>query len=230
MALDKDIVVMGDIHGDWWKLNPFINKKRPKIILCCGDFGYWPRIPDEQKNPKYPKAPKIPKVPDGSKLYFCDGNHEDHESLALLEDNEVYPNCFYMKRGSTLTLPDGRVVLFVGGAESIDKDTRTQGYDWFPQEELNYGDVCKILEAQIKADIVISHTAPVEFFYLSGMSWFGKMQDWSRKGLSHIFQAVQPSLWYCGHFHIYETGYTLGCRWTVLEHCRQNRWWEYLRC
>lgn len=38
------IVVTGDIHGEFSKLNDLINKKRPELILCCGDFGYWPKF------------------------------------------------------------------------------------------------------------------------------------------------------------------------------------------
>ena len=136
-----------------------------------------------------------------------------------------------MKRGSTLTLPDGRVVLFMGGAMSIDKESRCQGVDWFPEEDLTYSDVFKVMEAETKADIVISHTCPKDFFYLRGMEWHRKMKDWARTGLEYVRQTAEPDLWYCGHFHFYQTGYTLGCRWTVLS-CIQygGKWWEYLRC
>ena len=38
----KKIIIMGDVHADFGSLNQFLNKKRPDIILQCGDFGRWP--------------------------------------------------------------------------------------------------------------------------------------------------------------------------------------------
>lgn len=40
---------------------------------------------------------------------------------------EVAPGVIYQPSGSTLTLPDGRVVLFLGGAKSVDWPLRTGG-------------------------------------------------------------------------------------------------------
>ena len=46
--------------------NNLINKKKPDIILVCGDFGWWPKF--------YP----IDKLkPQDTKIYWCPGNHED---------------------------------------------------------------------------------------------------------------------------------------------------------
>ena len=227
--IDRDIIVMGDTHGFWYCVNPFINTKRSKIFLQCGDFGYWPRWKDEVKNPNYPQKKKVPKVPKGSKLYFCDGNHEDHEMLREAEDNELYPNVFYMSRGSTLTLPDGRVVLFMGGALSIDKEGRNWGIDWFPQEQISYSDIHD-LDRDMRIDIVISHTCPREFEMIGNDT---KMSDCNRMALSYILHHYRPTLWYFGHWHRYTTGFYKYCRWTALDMFHnpgyQSRNWEYLR-
>ena len=138
MNLIGKTIVMGDVHGDHGRLNAFINKKQPKMILQCGDFGYWPRIKKEMINGSLRDYPQ-PKVKD-TKVYWADGNHEDHWSLKNIESNEIWPNVFYMKRGSVLTLEDGRNVLFMGGAVSIDKHMRTAGHDWFPEETIDNND------------------------------------------------------------------------------------------
>lgn len=226
MDYDTNIVVMGDIHADWSTLNTFMNRKREsQIFLQCGDFGYFPRHKVKSKNPKYPKK-SFPKVPKNSKLYFCDGNHEDHESLQKLgEDNEVYPRTLYMRRGRTLTLPDGRVVLFMGGADSIDKDSRTQGFDWFPEENITAKDIYN-LDPNMKIDIVISHTCPQEFS-MRGIG--GKIVDCNRVALSYILNHYRPKLWYFGHWHFYKTDYTRGCRWFALDMTMGiGKWWDYL--
>jgi len=38
------ILITGDIHNDFGELNELINKKRPDLVICCGDFGYWPKL------------------------------------------------------------------------------------------------------------------------------------------------------------------------------------------
>ena len=203
------ILVVGDIHGDFAALNSLINKKRPSTILQVGDFGYWPKF----KNKRQVEA-------QNTIIYFCDGNHEDHESLRQFKNSEVYENIYYMERGSTLNLPDGRTVLFMGGAHSPDWKFRTPKYDWFPNMELiTKEDIDRVPDTKI--DVVISHTAPEEFYI-----WFSAREDPSRKHLSLILEKYKPKLWYFGHFHKYKEGFDYGCKWTALSHPRSgSRWW-----
>ena len=187
--MNKDIIVVGDLHGVWGPFNAMINEKNPNIILQCGDFGWWPKfhdttnmwsgeyedISDEIIGDPWQRvmAKRVPKPWDqfgikanDTKVYWCDGNHEDHWDL-IEERNymkapcEMMPNVYYMKRGSVLQLPDGRNVLFMGGADSIDKGARTVGLDWFPEEVINQKNVYGLPDT--KVDVVISHTCPTEF-------------------------------------------------------------------
>jgi hypothetical protein len=230
-------MVVGDVHAVWGALNTLINKKRPRTILQVGDFGYWPRMAaaETQRRTYGRECPEKPKQPKagGARIYFCPGNHEDWDSLDRAESNELWPEVFYMAKGSTHTLDDGRVVLFMGGARSIDQEWRTLGLDWFQQEEINRRDM-EALEANLpeRVDIVISHTCPVEF-PLNLRSMLGQAQqqnDWSQTALSRVLQILHPALWYFGHFHAPRTGYTAGCRWTCLDMAGGNsgRWWTWL--
>ena len=128
-----------------------------------------------------------------------------------------------MKRGSTLTLPDKRNVLFIGGALSIDKDQRVIGESWFPEETITQKDVMNLPD--IKIDIVISHTAP-GFFKI----FRDDIEDPSRKALYYVFDKYLPSLWYFGHMHKFKEDYYRGCHWTVLS-CPGNeyKWWIELK-
>ena len=193
------IIVVGDIHGRFNHLNALINRKRPEIVLQVGDFGYWPGMQNKSK----PKSEE-------SVIYFCDGNHEDHVKLQEIENNEIYKNVYYMKRGSTIDLPDGRTVLFMGGAMSFDWMYRTPGLDWFPELELvSDSDLDNLPDKKI--DIVISHTAPCEFY-----TGFPASDDPSRKKLSYILKKYEPKEWYFGHYHFYDSGLDYGCKWTCL--------------
>jgi len=195
------ILVVGDIHGEFRYLNSLINKRQPSMILQVGDLGYWPK---NKRNQKIKNK--------NTKIYFCDGNHEDHESLRKLKNNEVFKNIFYMKRGSILDLPNGRTVLFMGGSYSFDWKLRTLGIDWFRDMELlTWDDVVNTPDTII--DIVISHTAPEEFFMM-----FNPKEDPSRKHLSYILKKYKPKEWYFGHFHYYRSGFDCNCKWIGLAY------------
>ena len=129
-----------------------------------------------------------------------------------------------MPRGHTLVLPspDNRVVLFMGGANSIDKQYRKIGVDWFPEEIISQKDIMNLPDC--KVDIVISHTCPEEF----SMSTLYDDNDPSRKALSYVLDKYHPSLWYFGHFHQNKTGYTNSCRWTCLNELGKTGGWKWL--
>jgi predicted phosphodiesterase len=223
------ILVIGDIHGDWGKLNALITKKSPDIVLSCGDFGWWPALEEEESG--YMKKPSRWVVkgvkPGETKVYWCDGNHEDHR--ALVQDGQItkmYENVFFASRGSTLTLSDGKVVLFAGGAASIDKQRRTPGYDWFPEEVIKDADLDRMMSLD-KVDIVISHTAPTSFLpHLKDD--VGKSKDPSCVALEYVLKKYNPPVWYFGHWHMYRQGVHKNTHWTCLDHSGgRGIWWKW---
>jgi len=70
------ILIVGDIHNEFGRLNNLINKKKPEIVICCGDFGYWPEV-------KWAKPLSNIKLQSAKKLLWCDGNHENHGALKI---------------------------------------------------------------------------------------------------------------------------------------------------
>jgi len=192
------IIVVGDLHGDWGSLNTLISKKRPDVILQCGDFGWWPAL---EKGGKW-KLKGI-KTKD-TRVYFCDGNHEDHPSLMGFVKNynspcELYKNVFYCPRGMTMDIDGLGTILFAGGADSIDKVYRIMGLDWFPEELLSVRDENRLLDAK-KSDIVISHTCPNEVDILDLTTDY-KNEDPTRKVLSEVLFTHKPRKWFFGHWH-----------------------------
>lgn len=226
--VSENIYVVGDIHGDWGSLNAFMAEKRPKAILQTGDFGWWPQF-EVRKRTLYRQkgwSHKGLKVPDGCTVYWCDGNHENHEDLAKYsEPTELYKGVVYMPRGSTLTLEDGRRVLFMGGAESIDKMQRTLGLDWYEEEIINQYDIDQALSRD-KVDIVISHTVPREWIPADREE---KLNDPSRHALSRVLEHHKPKLWYSGHWHKESKGVYESTKWYSLDYPRHGgRWWRKL--
>lgn len=228
------ILVVGDIHAAWGRFNQLIREQQPDMILQCGDFGFWPG------HRFYDPATKL--QPGSTLVHWIDGNHDDHYAIqARLKANQLFlsdelPDVVFQPRGSIVTLPDGRTVLFAGGAFSVDNRIRLPGKDWFPDLEiLTEEDLKRFPDPDsIKIDIVISHTAPNEFS-AKGLpleqwpDWWDQDKDPSADILSKVLQAYKPSQWFFGHFHLYQEGSYNGCDWYGLDHARgDTRWWMEL--
>lgn len=226
-------LIVGDIHGDWGKLNSLLTVKRPDIVLQCGDFGWWPqmevKIPVLYGNQKKwtLRGVKL----SGALLYFCDGNHENHPDLK--QDgyiHEMYDGVNFCSRGSVLPLPDGRNVLFAGGASSVDKNMRTPGHDWFPEETIKAVDLDRIIAGQHRIDIVVSHTCPTAFLKHLHKGNLAKVNDPSCKALDVVLDKLKPKQWFFGHWHLQKEGYDNGCHWQCLDYPRHSgMWWTWLR-
>lgn len=242
------IMVCGDVHGSWGLLNTLINRKRPDMILQCGDFGFYPREEKMVRNyagrmvamRRYDPRGRIKNAPADRRvpIHWAEGNHEDYfclrESRSRV-DFEVAPGVYWQPRGSTLRLPDGRLVLFMGGAKSTDWKLSEPGVDWFSDEVITEEDLKDLPD---RADIVISHTVPLEF---KVPNWGGmtsealeKLWGWdmspdpSRPLLSRVLEQCRPSLWYAAHWHTFVQGEVGGCRWTVLNMAPNPNWWTWL--
>lgn len=226
-------VVVGDIHGAWPTFNAFIVRENPELIIQTGDFGYWPGRGD---------LDPLTMLRSGSTIiHWIEGNHEDNEEICeeLAGGGPIspdLPNVIYQPRGSTIELPDGRTVLFAGGAFSVDNAVRQPGWDWFPDHEmLRESDLANFPEPKnVQIDIVISHTAPREFS-VSGLpwnqwpKWWDKTPDPSQRILSKVLRRYRPRKWFLGHFHRFQKGTFGGCEWTALGYVGgAEKWWAEL--
>jgi len=235
----RDIMVVGDIHGRFEKLNQVVDYHHPNMVISVGDFGYFPRWHGDQY---YTESGVLKTIDQYSiftndvPIYWCDGNHEDFDALKslnidkspyLMED--FYKKCgsyvYYMKRGSVLTLKDGRNVMFMGGGYSIDRNFRVKGISYWDEEMITEKDIENLPD--IKIDIVISHTAPIDFNFPSGKG----IPDKSRDLLQYVFEKYHPKFWYFGHFHKYNAGIYKKCRWYGLAHndSMSDKWWMWMK-
>lgn len=210
------IVVAGDTHANTgWTFN-LVHKARkalagedPRIVLQAGDFGFWPR---QEGGRRF--LITVDEVLDAydMELWWVDGNHEDHAQLAMLESQphpvlgevkRVGNRIIYLPRGTRWTW-HGKTWIALGGAVSIDKDAREEGWDWFPEEALTLGEVRAAVKAG-PADVLVSHDAPASVPLPLSPSFLGKrtladcvahreLLEEARTGLgvSHVFH---------GHYH-----------------------------
>lgn len=255
MDFDRSVLILGDIHNTWRKTNFLIAKYKPTTVLQCGDFGWWPRFHkttnlshgtyrvDHMTGIRKAAPFNQYGIRTGdTKIHFCAGNHEDWEDLNSRADSfnpisvELYKNVFYMPRCSTLKLPDGRNVLFMGGAMSTDKEWRRYRYDWYPEEVITQADVYNLPDVEI--DIVVSHTSPSWFkqelfekaddWKQSDAYWLEKFRDPSCLALDVVWEKYRPSLWFFGHYHIVKYGNYRNTKWFALNKETDTGWWTFL--
>lgn len=204
----KRVMFAGDIHGNithakWLFSNAFDNKV--DYIIACGDFGYWAHM---KHGKKFIKEVARMAEQTNIKLYWVDGNHENHDMLDELarkhgELNPIpTPNewVMWIPRGCRFDIA-GHTFMGYGGAYSVDWDNRIEGYSWWRQELINEYAVDS-LEPH-KVDVLVSHEAPLG----KRISYKDEIRTSVRQRelMQEIQDKVNPSLHVCGHHHTRKT-------------------------
>ena len=175
------IIVLSDVHGNILRCQDVALKNPHCNVIQLGDLGvgFLPCEIIENLPPNF---------------YFFPGNHDNRKVAVSLH------NCLG-HFGEWGSLADGQGFFFVSGADSIDKESRTVGINWWFDEELTYaqGQQCIDEWAKSKTEVIISHELPqriAEAFFL--------IYDRSRTRqiLDAMIEARRPKLVVFGHHHI----------------------------
>ncbi len=163
------VAFAGDWHGNTlWAVDTIVAlaEKGVRVIVHCGDFGIWPG----------PQGHNYLRLVNNA-LIHCDitlgvvpGNHEywnylDQISLrrgfglVRLGLSALTPSrIVYLPRGYRWAWSGVRFAAF-GGAVSVDRHSRMEGVDWWPQERVTYGDVRRLVDAG-PVDVLVCHDRP----------------------------------------------------------------------
>ncbi len=202
-------------------------------VVQVGDFGYWPRV-DEGRRFLDEVAAGVAGT--GAEVWFCDGNHEDHDELPHAEANapvEVAPGVRWVPRGTVLTW-DERRLLFMGGAVSVDQRSRTFGKTWFPEEIPSATQWQRGLSAG-PVDVVVAHDTvpgmPVQGLPMFSIPWsIRRRAAEHRARLEELQRATRPALWVHGHWHDRASARLDGTRFESLSHDRGGLAGSVLAC
>lgn len=198
--------LIGDIHGDWHDYQLVAAPIEHKSIQV-GDFGigfsgpYW-----EDRTNQFHHS---------GQHRFIRGNHDKPETC---------------KNDMTGYIADGTVendVMYVGGAWSIDYRYRTEGVDWWRDEEASTVELRQFLDtyAMIKPRVMITHDCPTlaayYMFIREGKSIGGNVQYLTRTAetLQAMFEIHQPEEWYFGHWHATKSRVIDGTKFNCLGIC-----------
>lgn len=184
--------IIGDIHGHWYEYSILTQNITHKSIQV-GDFGrgfngtYW-----EERANEYHKS---------KQHRFIRGNHDSPE---LCKNSSGW-----IHDGAVESYGD-KTVMYIGGAWSIDSGYRTEGVDWWRDEELSINELNTLYDIYCitRPDIMITHDCPTlaaySMFIKEGRTISHKTLHLTRTGeaLQAMFEAHQPSYWFFGHWHI----------------------------
>jgi Icc-related predicted phosphoesterase len=124
---------------------------------------------------------------------FIRGNHDDpdrcREVLGYIQDGMV----------------DDRM-MFVGGASSIDRHVRTEGVNWWADEELSIRALDEVVERAmlVEPEIMVTHECP-ESVARRMMPSMHPIPSRTRQAFDALLEGHRPALWIFGHWHVTKT-------------------------
>ena len=205
------IYITGDTHRDFSRLDG-LNFNDDDVLIILGDAGINYCLDDEDiRFKEFLKRYNI-------KLFCIRGNHEERpENISSYKEVDMfggkvfieddYPNLIFAKDGEVYNI-EGKSVLVIGGAYSVDKEYRLMyGYKWFKDEQLSQDEMDNIFD-KVRGkyfDIVLSHTCPYKYetreVFMSGIDQ-SKVDKSTEYFLDKIEDSIDYDKWYCGHYHI----------------------------
>ncbi len=206
--------ITGDTHAEFNRLSTSkfkeqANLTKDDVVIILGDFGgIWNANGEDGYERwwlNWLESKPFTTV-------FVDGNHENFDRLAKLEEREwnggkvgvVRESIFHLKRGEVFNI-NGKTFLAIGGAKSVDQEYREEGKTWWPQEEVTDADLenaDKNLEkVGNKVNYILAHDIPLskkpKFNFMKAPS----ATNWR---LEQIHQTTEYEMWFAGHYHMSE--------------------------
>jgi len=214
--IDGSVAVAGDWHGSSMGALMSIEKvseaSTAQVILHLGDFGLWTGNSGRKYlfyvNKILSKFDKY--------LFVTLGNHENYDLLAKFDDVPGMPGCKYSPDHDRIVFFGrgfkwdwaGNTFMSFGGANSIDRQFRREGKDWWEGERITDADVADGVNAG-KVDVMFCHDAPYGAEILGSHRSGGLpldiqiYADESRQQLKRVTDNARPEMLFHGHYHVF---------------------------
>lgn len=167
---------IGDVHGHFLDYNELVKKLPCSIQL--GDMGI------------------------GFKPYESFPVYSQHRWIRGNHDNPIACKGYSNYLGDFGYLEEEEI-FFVSGGFSIDRMYRTEGINWWRDEELDVKAQAEVVKlyTKIKPRIVISHECPRDAIQYVGSKYIGIAPSSTAALLNHLWGIHSPQRWIFGHHH-----------------------------
>lgn len=200
---------IGDVHGKYARYKNLIKKSKDTIQV--GDMGVgFRKLNGDCHDSNFHVNPPYDRMVEGNHR-FIRGNH----------DNPT------VCKNHSQCIDDGHVegdMMFIGGAVSIDRAFRQEGYNWWADEELSHKELINLTDKyiQVKPRIMVTHTCPE--FLTSTMAYAANRGE-KLTGFPSVTQQAfdgmiyhhRPELWIFGHWHVDFDSIIDGTRYICLD-------------
>lgn len=194
---------IGDVHGKYRQYRRIIADTKNSIQV--GDMGVgfrrWPHG-ELSENP-----PHATMSLGGHR--FIRGNH-DNPSVCKQQSQYIHDG--YARDG----------IMFVGGAVSIDKQWRIEGYSWWPDEELSTVELMNVVDtfSEERPHAMVTHECPDSIASILcnnvGVTKY-EIASRTRQAFQSMFEIHQPEIWIFGHWHFSFDAVIDGTRFVCLS-------------
>ena len=208
------IYVTGDTHGEvtfqklpaFARANPQLTKR--DYVIIAGDFGgVWSEKTLEEDLRPYSELPFT--------VLFVDGNHENFDLLNALPVSKwkggkvhfVREDIIHLMRGQVFEL-EGHTVFTFGGATSVDRGFRREGYSWWKAERPTDEDLDEALanlkRYNNKVDYIVTHSCGERALMYPPLRTRTLQMDVypENQMLSYFEDILEYKHWYFGHYHL----------------------------
>lgn len=175
--MKANLRLIGDVHGHYGYYHRLLRKAHSSIQL--GDFGF---------------GYKTLSAIDARRHRVLAGNHDNYDDMSnwphFLGDHGVH------------TVEGFGDIFFIRGGLSIDRHTRTEGVNWWANEELGMAECYSALAEyqRVRPNFVVSHECPRSIVPYVTAS-LRVLPSRTNQVLEEMFAAHRPKRWVFGHYH-----------------------------
>lgn len=209
------MLLIGDLHNDLYIIKELADAESTETnFIQVGDFGLG--FYGLQRDLAQLDDINERLVEKNKHLYVIRGNHDDPSFFDGIYD-DAWSNLHLMQDYSVECI-EGKMVLFVGGAISIDRVIRVRGRDYWVGESFNYDEkkIQEIIKKYGTIDMVVAHIAPdfcpptkytpIVYDYLRIDSELNTDLLVERTNMTSLYYDLEPilskdSIWCYGHYH-----------------------------
>lgn len=194
MSKPTHAVMLGDVHGDFAQILKISRRHMDFPVYALGDLGLGFPYQKKVKGLWIPDYTRKDPEKFSDNIFFLRGNHDRPDVC------RAHPN--YLGDYGTHALTG---VFFLSGAKSteLDASQRTEGVDWWHNEELSYDELQKAIDAYVaaKPSVVISHEAPASLHEFLVSHHTSERPSRTSRALQVMLEEHRPDLHVFGHHH-----------------------------